>query len=135
MWHMWRQSIVVRALLASFAQAKPNTLQEIDLPRDTSHPERDARGAIEEKDFGFIGVYSYAYTIPEVEGVYLYHRFSKDIHSRLKAVRGTSDIHRNDPTDINERAWVYAKRYNRVLLEWFERHHPEWLGPRQPLTH
>jgi hypothetical protein len=132
---MWRQSIIVGTAIVVIANASAGGLETIDLPRDTSHPEQDARRAIGKGDFGFIGVYSYAYTIPSVEGVYLYHRFSKNLYSRLKVVRGTSDVHGNNPGDINVRARAYATRYNRVLLEWFEKHHRDWLGPRQPLTH
>jgi hypothetical protein len=132
---MWRQSMLIGFLLASLAYAAANAPQKIDLPRDASRPERDALRAIERKDFGFIGVYSIAYTIPDVEGVYLYHRFAKNLYSQLKVVRGTSDVHSMDPTDINQRAHAYATRYNRVMLDWLEKHHRDWLGPRQPLTH
>jgi hypothetical protein len=128
---MWRQSVVIAVLIASLSSAAAN-LQEIDLPNDTSHPERDATRAIEKKDFGFIGLYGLAYMVPAVDEVY--DRFSKKLQSQLKVVRGTSDIHGNDPSDINVRARAYAERYNRVLLDWLETHHRDWLGPRQPLT-
>jgi hypothetical protein len=131
---MRRHSIVIGVIIATVAAVMAGALQEIGLPRDTSHPERDANRAIQNNDFGFIGVYSFAYTIPKVEAVYLYHRFSKNLYSQLKVVRGTSDVHSRDVNDINVRARAYAARYNRVLLDWLETHHRAWLGPRQPLT-
>jgi hypothetical protein len=123
---------VIAVLIASLSSATAN-LQEIDLPNDASRPERDATRAIQKKDFGFIGLYGIAYMIPAVDGVY--SRFAKDLISQFKVVRGTSDEHGNDPRDINVRARAYAQRYNRVLLDWLEKHHREWLGPREPLTH
>jgi hypothetical protein len=111
-------------------------VEKIDLPRNTTHPERDAEHAIQRGDLGFIGVYGYAYTIPGVEGVYLYHRFPKNIYSQLKVIRGTTDVRRG-PADyaFNDKARSYAERYNGVLLDWLETHYREWVGPRQPLTH
>jgi len=123
------------AFLTVIALHTAAALEKIDLPRNTTHPERDAQRAIQRGDLGFIGVYSIAYTIPEVEGVYFYHRFSKNLYPQLKVVRGTSDVHGSDPTDINVRARAYAAHYNRVLLDWIETHHHDWLGPRRPLTH
>ena len=123
------------ALVAVVAVNTAVAVEQIDLPRITTHPERDAELAIHRGDFGFIGVYSYAYTIPEVEGVYRYHQFSKNLYSQLKVVRGTSDVHGRDESDINARARSYAARYNRILLNWLETRHRGWLGPRQPLTH
>ena len=124
------------AFLTVIALHTAAALEKIDLARNTTHPERDAQRAIQRGDLGFIGVSSYAYTIPEVEGVYLYGRFSKNLYSQLKVIRGTSDVRRG-PADyaLNEKAHSYAKRYNAVLLDWIEKHHHDWLGPRQPLTH
>jgi hypothetical protein len=123
------------ALLTVVALNTAMAIEKIDLPQNTTHPERDAKRAIQRNDLGFIGVYGYAYTIPEVEGVYLYDRFAKNLYAQLKVVRGTSDVHSRNPDDINIRARAYAARYNRVLLDWLEAHHSDWLGPRQPLTH
>jgi hypothetical protein len=113
--------------------AAPNYPEKIDLPRDTSHPEQDCKRAIRCEEFVFIGVYSYAFTLPGVEGIYSYKHFSR--HLRLKAIRGTSDVHRGPADDfINDRARIYALRYNRVVLGWTEKYHPDWLGPRESLT-
>jgi hypothetical protein len=131
---MWRSPLALAVCTAAFLSTA-EAVEKIDLPRNTNHPERDAKHAIQRGDFGFIGVSGIAYTIPEVEGVYFYHRFSKKLYSQLKVVRGTSDVHGLDPNDINVRARSYAARYNRVLLDWLEKHHREWLGPREPLTH
>ena len=109
--------------------------REIGLPRDASHPGRDATRAIEKGDLGFVGVYGYAYTIPEVEGRYNYFRFSKNLYSQLKVIRGTSDVHGLSADDFDQRAIAYARHYNRVLLDWIEKHHRDWIGPRRPLTH
>jgi hypothetical protein len=106
-------------------------LEKIDLPRNASHPEQDARHAIENGDLGFIGVYDFAYNIPEVEGLYRYHLFSKSLYAQLKVIRGTSDVHAPSADDFDMRAIAYAKRYNRVLLDWIEKHHRDWLGPRE----
>jgi hypothetical protein len=130
---MWRRLLVLIVLIVGTGTVIA-ALQEINLPVDTSHPEQDARRAVRNNDFGFIGVYSYAFTIPDIEGVYRYHQFSKNLYSQLKVVRGTSDVRRADGNDINGKALAYANRYNRVLLDWIEGHHRDWLGPREPLT-
>jgi hypothetical protein len=71
--------------------------------------------------------------LPGVEGMYGYNHFSR--HLRLKAIRGTSDVHRGPADDfINDRTRIYALRYNRVVLGWTEKYHPDWLGPRESLT-
>jgi len=37
----------------------------------------------------------------------------------------------NEDSKFNERARQFAGRYNRVLLKYFEAHHPDWLGQRE----
>jgi hypothetical protein len=119
------------ACIATAANAAPKyPPDKIDLPSDTSHPDQDAKPALKRGEFALIGVYSYAYTIPGVEGYYRWSKFSGRIE--LKVIRGTSDaMQSNEDWKFNERARQYTGRYNRVLLKYFEAHHPDWLGPRE----
>lgn len=105
-------------------------IEEIDLPKNTSRPAQDCERAIKRGDIAFIGVYGFAFTLPAVDGVYRYDRFSKDIG--LKVIRGTSDA---GERMFNDRAHHYADGYNRVLLKYLEENHPDWLGVRDTLTH
>ena len=123
---MDRGIIFAISTLSALSMGAREMPQLIDLPNDTSHPQRDCERAIRRGDYHFIGVFSFKLIVPEVNDGNQWRKISKPLS--VKAIRGTSDTNRRGRS-LNERAKPYAAAYNRVLVEWVETHHPDWLGP------
>ena len=80
-------------------------------------PDRDVAEAIRRGDFRFIGVMGYAVTLPGVED------YGEQYQSYgVRIIEGTSDVIANDAVRLlNEQAYRYAERYNKLLMKHLNR--------------
>ncbi len=96
------------------ADSKRDTfIKQTIVELERADPARDLQAALLRGDKRFVGVMGFALEVPGVEDYYEHYK-----SYGVRVIEGTSDFIENDDIRrLNELAYKYALRYNRLLLE------------------